>query len=137
MAKIYPYGYFASSKTNLTDASGNYVGSEFKVPAFLNAVVLDNFSGNIVSGELIVLRNGTDNYHVELGVERDILVEPGDSFRFIVRHSDPSNIIYTYQLGLRYSKEYEKEPIELSESSVTVSTSSESSTQVKSRFQRA
>lgn len=115
MAKVYPYGFFFRSSTDLTDGSGNYAGNSFKIPAFLDTVLLDSFSGNIVAGNFVLEKNGTQRYPISLGTEREILVEPGDSFRLLIESGDASNVVYNYQLGFRYAGR--EDGIELSETS--------------------
>lgn len=103
MAKVYPYGFFFRSDTDLTDASGNYSGDSFKVPAFLDTVMLDSFAGNLIAGNFVLERNGSQRYSLELGIEREILVEPGDSFRLLIENGNSSNVFYNFQLGFRYT----------------------------------
>jgi len=115
MSKIYPYGFFYRSSTDLTDASGNYEGNYFKIPAFLDTVMLDSFAGNLVSGNFVLEKNGVKRYSLSLGVEREMLVEPGDSLRLLIENGDASNVLYNYQLGFRYAER--EGDIEVSESS--------------------
>jgi hypothetical protein len=103
MEKIYPYGFFYSSENNLVNIFGNYSGSLFKLPAFLNKAKLDNFSGNLNSGYMAILKNDTNEYIIEPGNEIDVVAEPGDSFRFVIVGGDPLNYLYSYQIGFRNS----------------------------------
>lgn len=125
MSKIYPYGFFFNSSTDLTDGAGNYGGSNFKIPAFLDTVMLDNLSGNIVSGDFILEKNGDKRYALILGEEREILAEPGDYFRLLIENGNASNLLYSYQLGFRDAGRTGN--IEISESSATITTSSNNS----------
>jgi len=120
MAKIYPYGYFYRSSTDLTDASGNYNGNAFKIPLFLDTVILDGFSGSITSGNIILEKNSEKRYSLSVGAERELLVEPGDSFRILIEDGDASNLLYNYQLGFRDAQK--SGDIEISESSSSSST---------------
>jgi len=115
MAKIYPYGFFKRSNVNLTNGSGNYTGSIFYVPAFLDTVILDGFSGNIVSGNFILEKNGSKRYPITIGLEKNVLVEPGDYFRLLLENGHASNVLYNYQIGFRYQGITDN--IEISESS--------------------
>jgi len=99
--KIYPYGFFFRSDTDLTDISGNYTGNSFKIPVFLDTVILDDFAGNLVAGNCVLEKNGTKRYSLTIGTEREILVEPGDEFSLLIIDGDASNVLYNYQLGFR------------------------------------
>lgn len=117
----YPYGYFYRSSSNLVDVNGNYYGSYFKIPVFLDTIILNNLSGRIWNGNYLIERNGI-KYTLIPGEERPILAEPGDSFRFLIENGKSSNSLYNYQIGFRFANIYGD--IELSESSQSVSESS-------------
>lgn len=128
MSKKYPYGFFYQSTTNLIDVYGNYSGASFKLPAFLDTVILNALSGNI-SGDIVLVKNGEHQYplisgvEIErrypliLGIERELVAEPGDTFRLVIENGDPSNSLYAYQIGFRFMERYGE--IEVSDSSIT------------------
>jgi hypothetical protein len=128
MSKIYPHGYFQRSDSNLVDPFGNYIGNSFKVPAFLDTVILDGFSGNITFGNIVLEKNGNKRYPLSIGVEREVVAEPGDSFRLLVENGEFFNSLYSYQIGFRYAeREGDIEVSESTLSSIVLKSSSDSS----------
>lgn len=122
MSKVYPYGYIFQSSTNLIDFFGNYDGVSFKIPAFMDTVILHGFVGSIAVGDMFIEKNSDKKYSIEIGVEREIVAEPGDSFKFIVENGLVFNHLYGYQIGFRYANR--GGDIEISESSIELESSS-------------
>lgn len=103
MANKYPYGFFYKSVSTMTDANGNFSGSVFKIPAFLDTVVLEGFSGKLDAGQFIIEKNGRFDYPIEPSVEIPLLIEPEDSFQLKIIDGVNTNILTSYQIGMRYS----------------------------------
>jgi hypothetical protein len=102
---IYPYGYTLGSPNNLTDIQGDYLSPPFKVPAFLNAVYLENVSSNSL-GKYFVRRDNGPDVEVQVGIERDLALGPDDIIRFYVKGENSLNELYSYALGFRYDPLY-------------------------------
>ena len=125
---IYPYGYTDGSVSNLTDVQGDYLSPYFKVPAYLNAVILDGVSSNAL-GRYFVRRNNGPDVEVQIGVERDLALGPNDIIQFYVKGETSLNEIYSYSLGFRYDPLYANPDFSssLSSSSTAVDGSTSSS----------
>lgn len=134
--KKYPYGHLETSSTNLADSGGDYVGNEFKIPAYANVCVLDYLSASAERTYTLEKNSGAGFVTAAtlfLGEEVYIEAEATATFRFVVS-GQAGDELYSYSIGLRndqdnHSSSSTQESFSESTSSQSTASSSSESTE--------